>query len=121
MPDLEQRLAEHLKGTHAVQYELRGGGMSRLFVAEDVALKRQVAIKVLNPTLAATVSVQRFEREIAVIATLNHPNIVPILSAGEIDGLPYFIMPFIKGESLRNRIARGRAGAPAGRGTRSRA
>ena len=107
VPDLERRLAEHLKDTHAVQYELRGGGMSRLFVAEDVALKRQVAIKVLNPTLAATVSVQRFEREIAVIARLNHPNIVPILSAGEIDGLPYFIMPFIKGESLRNRIARG--------------
>ena len=90
-----------------MQYELRGGGMSRLFVAQDRALERQVAIKVLNPTLAATVSVQRFEREIAVIAQLNHPNIVPILSAGEVDGLPYFIMPFISGESLRNRIARG--------------
>ena len=107
MPDLEQRLAEHLKGTHAVQFELRGGGMSRMFVGQDLALDRKVAIKVLNPQLAATVSVQRFEREIAVIAKLNHPNIVPILSAGEVDGLPYFIMPFINGESLRNRIARG--------------
>ena len=107
MPDLEKRLAEHLKSSHAVRYELRGGGMSRMFVADDVTLERQVAIKVLNPTLAATVSVQRFEREIAVIARLNHPNIVPILSAGEIDGLPYFMMPFIRGESLRNRIARG--------------
>src|SRR5687768_200001 len=81
--------------------------MSRVFVAEDVALKRKVVIKVLNPALAATVSVQRFQREISVVAKLNHPNIVPVLVAGEVDSLPYFIMPYIEGESLRGRIGRG--------------
>jgi len=81
--------------------------MSRVFVAEEVALSRRVVVKVLNPALAATVSVVRFQREIMVVAQLNHPNIVPILSAGEVDNLPYFIMPFIEGESLRGRIVRG--------------
>jgi len=81
--------------------------MSRVFVAEDVALQRRVVVKVLNPAMAATVSVARFQREIMVVAKLNHPNIVPILSAGELDGLPYFIMPYIEGESLRGRIMRG--------------
>ncbi len=107
MADLERRLLEHLGSSHAIQSELRGGGMSRVFVADDVALGRRVVIKVLNPALAATVSIQRFQREIAMVAKLNHPNIVPVLSAGEFDGLPYFIMPYIDGESLRGRIGRG--------------
>jgi serine/threonine protein kinase len=81
--------------------------MSRVFVAEDVALGRKVVVKVMNPALAATVSIQRFQREIMVVAKLNHPNIVPVLSAGEVDALPYFIMPYIEGESLRGRIVRG--------------
>jgi serine/threonine-protein kinase len=81
--------------------------MSRVFVADDVSLRRRVVIKVLNPNLAATVSIQRFQREISLVAKLNHPNIVPVLSAGEVDGLPYFIMPYIEGESLRGRIGRG--------------
>jgi serine/threonine-protein kinase len=81
--------------------------MSRVFVAEDVALGRRVVVKVLNPALAATVSVARFQREIMFVAKLNHPNIVPVLTAGEVDGLPYFIMPYIEGESLRGRIVRG--------------
>ncbi|HYC52352.1 MAG TPA: serine/threonine-protein kinase [Gemmatimonadaceae bacterium] len=107
MADLEQRLLEHFGTSHSIQFELRGGGMSRVFVAEDVALKRKVVIKVLNPALAATVSVQRFQREISMVAKLNHPNIVPVLTAGEVDSLPYFIMPYIEGESLRGRIGRG--------------
>src|SRR5688572_11803292 len=81
--------------------------MSRVFVADDVALGRKVVVKVVNPALAATVSIQRFQREIMVVAKLNHPNIVPVLSAGEVDSLPFFIMPFIEGESLRGRIVRG--------------
>jgi serine/threonine-protein kinase len=81
--------------------------MSRVFVAEEKALARRVVIKVLHPTLAATVSAERFEREILLVAALNHPNIVPVLSAGEVDRLPYFIMPFIDGESLRARVTRG--------------
>ena len=107
MADIERRLQEHLGTMFVIQSELGGGGMSRVFVAEEVALARRVVVKVLNPALAATVSVVRFQREIMVVAQLNHPNIVPILSAGEVDGLPYFIMPYIEGESLRGRIVRG--------------
>jgi tRNA A-37 threonylcarbamoyl transferase component Bud32 len=107
LPDLQGRLQAHLGASHSIQSELGGGGMSRVFVAEDVALKRRVVVKVLNPALAATVSVARFQREIMVVAKLNHPNIVPILTAGEVDGLPYFIMPYIEGESLRGRVVRG--------------
>ena len=107
MPDIERRLQEHLGAHYTIRSELGGGGMSRVFVAEDTALSRRVVVKVLNPALAATVSVARFQREIMVVAKLNHPNIVPILSAGEIEALPYFIMPFIEGESLRGRIVRG--------------
>src|SRR5688500_20150287 len=81
--------------------------MSRVFVAEEKALNRKVVIKVLSPQLAAAVSVERFQREIMVLAGLNHPNVVPVLSAGIIVGLPYFIMPFVSGESLRVRMARG--------------
>ena len=107
MPDIEPRLQAHLGASFIIQSELGGGGMSRVFIAEDVALSRRVVVKVLNPSLAATVSVVRFQREIMMVAKLNHPNIVPILSAGEADGLPYFIMPYIEGESLRGRIIRG--------------
>ena len=104
---LESAIQTHLGTTYAIQTELQGGGMSRVWIADDTQLNRKVVIKVLNPALAATVSIQRFQREIMVVAKLNHPNIVPILSAGEVDGLPYFIMPYIEGESLRGRIVRG--------------
>src|SRR6185503_1652739 len=107
MAGLEQKLQEHFGAAYPIQSELGGGGMSRVFVADDASLGRRVVVKVLNPALAATVSVTRFQREILVVAQLNHPNIVPILSAGEVDGLPYFIMPYIEGESLRGRIVRG--------------
>jgi len=105
--ELERKLGAHLGAGYAIQSELGGGGMSRTWIAEDTSLNRKVVVKVLNPALAATVSIQRFQREIMVVAQLNHPNIVPVLSAGELDGLPYFIMPYIQGESLRGRIARG--------------
>jgi serine/threonine protein kinase len=104
---LETAIQSHLGTNYAIQTELQGGGMSRVWIADDVSLNRKVVIKVLNPALAATVSIQRFQREIMVVAKLNHPNIVPVLSAGEVDGLPYFIMPYIEGESLRGRIVRG--------------
>lgn len=81
--------------------------MSTVFVARDNALGRQVVVKVLPYELAATVSVDRFKREIMVSAALQHPHIVPVLSAGEADGLPFFIMPFVEGESLRARLGRG--------------
>ena len=107
MDDLTAKLAQQFESTHAIQFEISGAGMSRVFVAEELALNRKVVIKVLSPALAAAVSVERFQREIMVLAGLNHPNVVPVLSAGIIGGLPYFIMPFVSGESLRVRMARG--------------
>jgi eukaryotic-like serine/threonine-protein kinase len=107
LSDLANHLQKHFGSTHVMQFELGGGGMSRVFVAEEVSLGRKVVVKVLNPSLAATVSVERFQREIMVVAKLNHANVVPVLSAGEVDGLPYFIMPYVEGESLRGRILRG--------------
>ena len=80
--------------------------MSRVFTATETALGRSVVVKVLPPDLAAGVSTERFKREIAVAARLQHPHIVPLLSAGEMDGVPYFTMPFVQGESLRVRLAR---------------
>jgi serine/threonine-protein kinase len=81
--------------------------MSRVFVARDHALGRKVVVKVLPPELAAALSIERFKREIMLSAALQHPNIVPVLSTGNTDRLPYFIMPFVEGESLRVRLGRG--------------
>ncbi len=80
--------------------------MSRVFVAAENALDRRVVIKVLPPETAAQVSLERFKREILLAAKLQHPHIVPLLTAGESNGLPYFTMPFVDGESLRVRLAR---------------
>src|SRR5947209_1419319 len=81
--------------------------MSIVFVATDNTLGRQVVVKVLPYDLAASVSVDRFKREIMLSAALQHPNIVPVLSAGQAEQLPYFIMPYVEGESVRTRMARG--------------
>jgi serine/threonine-protein kinase len=104
--ELTARLRAHLGTAYAIERELTGG-MSRVFVAHDRALGRDVVVKVLAPDLAASVSVARFRREIMLSASLQHPNIVPVLSAGEVEGLPYFVMPYVRGESLRARLQRG--------------
>src|SRR3712207_3546001 len=106
VPDLAERLQAQLGPEFVIGRELGGGGMSRVFLARDVTLARDVVIKVLPPDLAAGVSVERFRREIMVAASLNHPNIVPVLRSGEVGGLPYFVMPYIPGESLRSRLNR---------------
>ncbi|HEX3234941.1 MAG TPA: serine/threonine-protein kinase [Gemmatimonadales bacterium] len=105
-PSLQQQLQTSLGDAYRLERELGGGGMSRVFVAQELALGREVVVKVLLPELAAGVSVSRFRREIQLAARLQHPHIVPLLAAGESDGLPYFIMPFVVGESLRGRVAR---------------
>jgi serine/threonine-protein kinase len=105
-PSLQEQLQLALGDMYRLERELGGGGMSRVFVALDQALGRKVVVKVLLPELAAAVNVERFRREIQLAAQLQHPHIVPLLSAGEADGLPYFIMPFVTGESLRARITR---------------
>jgi serine/threonine-protein kinase len=104
--DLREQLQESLSGLYTIERELGGGGMARVFLAHETALGRRVVVKVLSPTLAAGVSVDRFRREILLVAKLQHPHIVPVHAAGELGGLPYFTMPFVEGESLRARLAR---------------
>ena len=105
--DLQARLQSSLGAAYSIERELGGGGMSRVFVAEDTRLARKVVVKVLSPELGAALSMERFEREIRVAASLQQANIVPVLSAGEANGLPYFTMPFVQGESLRKRLREG--------------
>jgi eukaryotic-like serine/threonine-protein kinase len=110
MADLRTQLQDALGNTYTLDRELGGGGMSRVFVAEEATLGRRVVVKVLSPDLAAGLNVERFRREIQVAAKLQHPQIVPVLTTGETDGLPYYTMPYIEGESLRARLAAGPLG-----------
>ena len=104
--NLRERLQTTLSGAYTLERELGGGGMSRVFLAEERALSRRVVVKVLLPELAAGVNFERFKREILVTAGLQHPHIVPVFTAGETEGLPYYTMPFVEGESLRVRLMR---------------
>jgi eukaryotic-like serine/threonine-protein kinase len=106
MHSLKEGLQQQLGPSFSIERELTGGGMSRVFVALDGSLGRRVVVKVLPAELAASVSVDRFKREIMLAATLQHPHIVGVLSAGEVDGMPFFTMPFVEGESLRMRLER---------------
>ena len=106
MPALLERLETILGEGFRVERELGGGGMSRVFLVHDNSLDRQIVVKVLPPELAAGLSEERFKREVLLAARLQHPHIVPLLTAGAKDGLLFYMMPFIAGESLRARLAR---------------
>ena len=106
MADLRERLQHTLGGAYTIERELGGGGMSRVFVATETRLGRRVVVKVLRTEIAAGTSAERFEREMALCARCHHPHIVPVLSAGEVEGLPWFTMPLVEGESLRDRLTR---------------
>jgi len=105
MSALVEQLGAALGPAYTIERELEGGGMARVFVAFDDTLQRRVAVKVLPEAMAAAVSVDRFRREILLSAGLQHPHIVGVLSAGVADGLPYFVMPFVDGESLAARLS----------------
>jgi serine/threonine-protein kinase len=110
---LVDQLGAALGPAYTIERELEGGGMARVFVAFDDTLQRRVAVKVLPEHMAAAVSVDRFRREILLSAGLQHPHIVGVLSAGIADGLPYFVMPYVDGESLGTRLlTRGRLTVP---------
>src|SRR3984893_9042895 len=104
--DVREHLQAALGSAFTVERELTGGGMSRVFVATENALGRKVAIKVLPPDLASAVSAERFRREIQVVAQLQHPHIVPVHITGEAGGLLFYTMPFVEGETLRQRLLR---------------
>jgi serine/threonine-protein kinase len=97
-------LQSALGTAYTIERELSGGGMSRVFVAEETALGRKVVVKILPAETAGELSIDRFRREIRLAASLQQANIVPVLSAGEADGVPYYTMPFVTGESLRARL-----------------
>jgi Tol biopolymer transport system component/serine/threonine protein kinase len=103
---LRDQLQSALGDGYTIERELGGGGMSHVFVAEEKSLGRRIVVKVLSLDASTTMSVERFKREIHVAARLQHPHIVPLLSAGDIGGLPFYTMPFVKGESLRARLSR---------------
>ncbi len=107
MTDLQSRVQQSLAGNYTLERELGGGGMSKVFVAHEHSLGRTVVVKLLSPELAAAMSATRFEREIRVAASLQQANIVPVLTTGTVEGLPYYTMPFVEGESLRARLGRG--------------
>src|SRR6185503_5204710 len=109
MSQLRDHLQRSLGSTYTFERELEGGGMSRVFVAEERALGRPVVVKVLAPDLAVAINRERFKREILFAARLQHPHIIPVLSAGELDGLPYYTMPYVDGLSLRDRLEERRA------------
>ena len=106
MTEFSDRVQTAVGTAYRIEKELGGGGMSRVFLAEETGLERKVVVKVLPPEMAAGVNAERFRREILLAAKLQHPHIVPLLTAGANADLLYYVMPFIQGESLRARLAR---------------
>src|SRR5437763_1454830 len=93
---------------YAIDRELGRGGMATVYVAQDRRHAREVAIKVLRPDVAAAIGAERFLREIAIAARLTHPHVLPLIDSGQAAGSLYYVMPYVRGESLRQRLARER-------------
>ena len=103
---MHDALGSALEGRYTVVRELGAGGMATVFLANDLRHDRRVAVKVLKPELAAVIGADRFLREIKTIASLQHPHILGLIDSGELKGTAYYVMPFIEGESLRDRLNR---------------
>jgi serine/threonine protein kinase len=99
-------LAAALGLGYRVERELGQGGMATVYLAQDLKHDRKVAVKVLRPELAAVIGAARFLREIRTIATLQHPHILGLIDSGEVGGTAWYVMPFVEGESLRDRLQR---------------
>jgi serine/threonine-protein kinase len=112
-PPVPAELQAALAGRYQLDRPIGQGGMAAVFLAHDVRHGRRVAVKVLRPDLSATLGAERFLREIRIAARLNHPNIVMLIDSGEAAGLLYYVMPFVEGESLRQRLDREGALPPA--------
>ena len=106
MTEPVQRLRSALADRYRIERELGQGGMATVYLAHDLRHERKVAIKVLRPDLAAVIGAERFLREIKTIAHLQHPHILGLIDSGEIGGTAYYVMPFVEGESLRDRLRR---------------
>ena len=106
MIEIAARLTTALADRYAIQEELGAGGMATVYLAEDLKHHRQVAVKVLRPELAAILGAERFLKEIEVTANLQHPHILPLFDSGQVEGFLFYVMPFMGGESLRDRLNR---------------
>ena len=106
MPEDLERLKTALADRYDVRHEVGRGGMATVYLAQDLKHDRQVAIKVLRPALAADLGPERFVREIEISAKLTHPHILPLFDSGEAAGFLYYVMPYVEGESLRERLGR---------------
>jgi serine/threonine protein kinase len=106
--DPRDRLSAALADRYPIERELGAGGMATVYLAQDLRHKRQVALKVLRPELSAVLGGDRFLNEITVTANLQHPHILQLYDSGDADGLLYYVMPFVEGESLRDRLNRER-------------
>ncbi|HUQ15913.1 MAG TPA: protein kinase, partial [Gemmatimonadales bacterium] len=105
MPELLGRLQSALSDRYRIDREVGAGGMATVYLAEDVRHDRRVALKVLRPELAAVIGAERFLAEIKLTANLQHPHILPLFDSGEADGYLFYVMPFVKGETLRDRMS----------------
>ena len=103
-----ERVTAALADRYAIEGELGAGGMATVYAARDLKHDRKVAVKVLRPELAAVIGAERFLREIRTTATLRHPNILPLYDSGDVNGVLYYVMPLVEGESLRDRLVRER-------------
>ena len=106
MATLHERVQSALGDRYRIERELGRGGMATVFLAEDLKHQRRVALKILHPDIATNIGPDRFRREIEFAAQLNHPHILPLIDSGEDDGLFWYVMPYVEGESLRQRLAR---------------
>jgi serine/threonine-protein kinase len=106
MCDVNPRLASALVGRYRIERELGQGGMATVYLAHDLKHDRKVALKVLKPELAAVLGAERFLAEIKTTANLQHPHILPLHDSGEVDGTVFYVMPYVEGESLRDRLTR---------------
>ena len=106
MSDAQDRLTQALAGQYTIEREVGAGGMATVYLARDVKHDRQVALKVLRPELSAALGSERFPREIKFVAQFNHPHILSLYDSGEVQGLLFYVMPYVEGESLRDRLAR---------------
>ncbi len=106
MTEIISRLSTALADRYKIEREIGAGGMATVYLAEDLKLHRKVALKVLRPELAAALGPERFLREIEIAAKLHHPHILALHDSGEVDGFLYYVMPYVEGESLRDRLNR---------------
>ncbi len=106
MPEITARLSTALADRYKIESHLGEGGMANVYLAEDLKHHRKVAVKVLRPELAAVLGAERFVKEIETTANLQHPHILPLFDSGEADSFLYYVMPFIDGETLRDKLNR---------------